>query len=548
MAYTALYREWRPRIFEDVVGQETITTTLKNQIKTNKIAHAYLLCGTRGTGKTSTAKILAKAVNCLNIQDGEPCNECEMCRKINSGIAIDVNELDAASNNKVEHIRQIIEEVKYPPQESRYKVYIIDEVHMLTISAVNAFLKTLEEPPKNVIFILATTDPQKLPITILSRCQRFEFKRIKSESIFLRLKRIVDEMGVEAEDKSLRLVSRISDGAMRDALSILDQAISMSVGKVEYSDLINMLGMVTNDNLVKLVDSILGSSIEKAIRAIDEVVIAGKDVYTLIKDLTIHMRNLIMVKISDRPEEVLDMSVENIDILRIQAGKIKTEEIMRFIRILQEAEEQSKWSKQGRIYLELAVIKMIKVELDTSQEVMLGRISRLENQIKNGEISISPENIKSKENGNKPGSLARKTEDLKSQINSNGKEPKNISEAFKINESSMLTIEKVKNAWSDILDLFKARRHMIIFASLTTGVPTKCSGGVLYISYEKNFSFNKNRLEKEENRKKVEEIFSEVLKEKVRITYIVDFVEEANKTPEELLTETFGSDVMEIIE
>lgn len=548
MAYTALYREWRPRIFEDVVGQETITTTLKNQIKTNKIAHAYLLCGTRGTGKTSTAKILAKAVNCLNIQDGEPCNECEMCRKINSGIAIDVNELDAASNNKVEHIRQIIEEVKYPPQESRYKVYIIDEVHMLTISAVNAFLKTLEEPPKNVIFILATTDPQKLPITILSRCQRFEFKRIKSESIFLRLKRIVDEMGVEAEDKSLRLVSRISDGAMRDALSILDQAISMSVGKVEYSDLINMLGMVTNDNLVKLVDSILGSSIEKAIRAIDEVVIAGKDVYTLIKDLTIHMRNLIMVKISDRPEEVLDMSVENIDILRIQAGKIKTEEIMRFIRILQEAEEQSKWSKQGRIYLELAVIKMIKVELDTSQEVMLGRISRLENQIKNGEISISPENIKSKENGNKPGSLARKTEDLKSQINSNGKEPKNISETFKINESSMLTIEKVKNAWSDILDLFKARRHMIIFASLTTGVPTKCSGGVLYISYEKNFSFNKNRLEKEENRKKVEEIFSEVLKEKVRITYIVDFVEEANKTPEELLTETFGSDVMEIIE
>ena len=262
MAYLALYREWRPKTFHDVVGQDHVTITLKNQINSDRIAHAYLLCGTRGTGKTSTAKILAKAVNCLNSDHGEPCNECEMCIKINAGTAIDVTELDAASHNGVDNIRDIIEDVAYPPQEARYKVYIIDEVHMLSIGAVNAFLKTLEEPPSNIIFILATTDPQKLPITILSRCQRFDFKRIKSADIFERLRKIVSKQGISIEDNSLKLISRISDGAMRDALSILDQAISMNEGKVEYDSVIDMLGLVTNESLTKLSDSIIDRKIK----------------------------------------------------------------------------------------------------------------------------------------------------------------------------------------------------------------------------------------------------------------------------------------------
>ncbi len=214
MGYKALYREWRPKLFSDVVGQQHITTTLKNAIKSDRIAHAYLLCGTRGTGKTSTAKILAKAINCLNPIEGEPCNECEMCKSINQGTAIDVTELDAASHNSVDNIRDIIDDVQYPPQEAKYKVFIIDEVHMLSIGAVNAFLKTLEEPPSRVIFILATTDPQKLPITILSRCHRFDFKRISSENIFLRLKQITDSLSVNIEEGSLRLLSRMCDGAM----------------------------------------------------------------------------------------------------------------------------------------------------------------------------------------------------------------------------------------------------------------------------------------------------------------------------------------------
>ena len=265
LTYTALYREWRPKTFNDVVGQEHITTTLKNQILNNRIAHAYLFCGTRGTGKTSTAKVFAKALNCLNLKEGEPCNKCEMCRKINEGLAIDVTELDAASNNGVDKIRDIIDDVKYPPQESKYKVYIMDEVHMLSAGAVNAFLKTLEEPPNNVIFILATTDPQKLPITILSRCQRFDFKRINNSEITARLKKIIDDQNMLADDKSLNLIARVSDGAMRDSLSILDQAISMGNGNVDYNTVVSMLGLVTNEHLFNLTNAVIQRNVEKSI-------------------------------------------------------------------------------------------------------------------------------------------------------------------------------------------------------------------------------------------------------------------------------------------
>ena len=360
MGYTALYREWRPKTFHEVVGQKHVTITLKNQVKNNRIAHAYLLCGTRGTGKTSTAKILAKAVNCLNPIDGEPCNECEMCKKINAGIAIDVTELDAASNNSVDDIRNIIDDVQYPPHEAKFKVYIIDEVHMLSIGAVNAFLKTLEEPPKNVIFILATTDPQKLPITILSRCQRFDFKRIKKDDMFERLRKIVTQQGVLADDKSLNLVARMSDGAMRDAVSILDQAISTGAGKVEYDNVINMLGLVTNEYIIKIIDALIDKSVEMAMKTVNEIVYSGKDINIFIKDLIIHMRNLMMVKVSKNPEEVLDMSSENIKLIKEQSEKIRIEEIMRAIRILQETEEQAKWCKQSRIYLGTCYYKNVQ--------------------------------------------------------------------------------------------------------------------------------------------------------------------------------------------
>ena len=537
MAYTALYREWRPTTFQDVVGQEHVTITLKNQINSERIAHAYLLCGTRGTGKTSTAKILAKAVNCLNSDHGEPCNECEMCKKINAGIAIDVTELDAASHNGVDNIRDIIEDVQYPPQEARYKVYIIDEVHMLSIGAVNAFLKTLEEPPSNIIFILATTDPQKLPITILSRCQRFDFKRIKSADIFERLRKIVTQQGVFVEDKSLKLISRVSDGAMRDALSILDQAISMNEDKVEYDSLIDMLGLVTNESLIVLSDSVIDRNIEGAIKAINEIVFSGKDIYVFIKDMTTHMRNLMMAKVSDNVEDILDMSSENIDILKEQAAKIRVEEIMRNIKILQDAEEQAKWSKQNRIYLELAVIKMCKIEYDTSKEVLLARINKLEEIIKQGKITVACESITPR--------VSEKNDQKKETVPNKKTE---IRPVQKHNANSKLTIDLVKKSFKDILDMFKARRHMVIYASLMTGEIVSCNDGVIELKYEKQFAFNKIRLEKEENRNLIEEIFSECLKEPVKIKYTVEADEKQGKSPEDMLRETFGEELVEILD
>lgn len=537
MAYTALYREWRPKTFEDVVGQEHVTITLKNQINSQRIAHAYLLCGTRGTGKTSTAKILAKAVNCLNSDHGEPCNECEMCKKINSGTAIDVTEIDAASHNGVDNIRDIIEDVQYPPQEARYKVYIIDEVHMLSIGAVNAFLKTLEEPPSNIIFILATTDPQKLPITILSRCQRFEFKRIKSADIFELLRKIVTQQGIYVEDNSLKLISRVSDGAMRDAQSILDQAIAMNEGTIEYDSVIDMLGLVTNESLIILSNSIIDRNIEGAIKAINEIVFSGKDIYVFIKDMTTHMRNLMMAKVSDSVEDILDMSSENIDILKQQAAKIRVEEIMRNIKILQDAEEQAKWSKQNRIYLELAVIKMCKIEYDTSKEVLLSRINKLEEIIKQGKITVACESItprvSEKNDQKKENTPSKKTE---------------IRPVQKHNANSNLTIDMVRKSFKDILDMFKARRHMVIYASLMTGEIVSCDGGVIELRYEKQFAFNKIRLEKEENRTLIEEIFSESLKEPVKIKYTVEADEKQAKSPEDMLRETFGEDLLEILD
>jgi DNA polymerase-3 subunit gamma/tau len=537
VAYTALYREWRPKTFNDVVGQEHITITLKNQILKERIAHAYLFCGTRGTGKTSTAKIFAKALNCKNPQQGEPCNECDMCKKINSGLAIDVTELDAASNNGVDNIRDIIDDVQYPPQEARFKIYIMDEVHMLSSGAVNAFLKTLEEPPKNVVFILATTDPQKLPITILSRCQRFDFKRIKNEEIYRRMRKIVEQQGVYADDNSLNLIARISDGAMRDALSILDQAISMGGGNVEYDRVLGMLGLVTNENLLNLTECIIDKNVEKSIRLIDEIILGGKDSYAFIKDLILHFRNLMIVRVSQSPEDILDMSQENIELIKVQAQKIRIEEIMRNIKVLQEAEEQGKWSKQSRIYLELAIIKMCRVEYDTSREVLLSRINKMEEIVKQGKIMVACETVTPAANATKENKIAaskpRETE---------------VRPIEEFNSDSELTFDMVKKKWKDILETFKARRHMVLYASLMTGRLSGCSKGIVEIFYEPQYSFNKQRMEKEDNRRVSEEIFSEVLNEKVKIKYVVEKKMQQDISPEERLIQTFGEDFVEIID
>lgn len=537
MGYTALYREWRPQNFYDIVGQEHITTTVKNQILNDRIAHAYLFCGTRGTGKTTTAKVFAKALNCLDLHDGEPCNKCEMCKKIDEGLAIDVTELDAASNNGIDKIRDIIDDVKYPPQEGRYKVYIMDEVHMLSTGAVNAFLKTLEEPPKNVIFILATTDPQKLPITILSRCQRFDFKRINNNEIIGRLRKIVDDQNAIADDKSLSLIARVSDGAMRDALSILDQAISMGNGAVEYDILINMLGLVTNDHLFALTNAVNQRNVEKSIGIIDEVVYAGKDIYLFIKDLISHYRNILMAKVTNNPEDVLDMSEENITLIKEQGSKLRAEEVMRYIRILQEAEGNAKISKQARLYLELAIIKMCKIEYDTSNEVILSRLNKLEASLKNGSIKIQTEAIA---DGKVKADAAVK--EIKKEVR------REVIHHTSGNDSSKVSLNDIQKSWKDILERIKARRAMIVYASLITGKPIDCSKGILTIEYEEQYKFNKDRLEKPEYRALLQEILAEIFREDIKIVFTVEEGSSEEKSTADMLLETLGSDMVDILD
>ena len=541
MAYTALYREWRPRTFYDVVGQEHITTTLKNQILNNRIAHAYLFCGTRGTGKTSTAKVFAKALNCLNLNDGEPCNECEMCRKINEGLAIDVTELDAASNNGVDKIRDIIDDVKYPPQEARYKVYIMDEVHMLSAGAVNAFLKTLEEPPNNVIFILATTDPQKLPITILSRCQRFDFKRINNSDITARLRKIVNDQNVLADERSLNLISRVSDGAMRDSLSILDQAISMGNGNVDYNTVVSMLGLVTNEHLFNLVNAVIQRSVEKSIEIIEDVIYSGKDIYLFIKDLIAHYRNLLMVKVTNNPEEVLDMSEENIALIKEQGARLRAEEIMRCIRILQEAENNAKLSKQARLYCELAIIKMCKIEYDTSNEVMLTRLNKLEESLRNGSIKVA---TAAKEvaqiSASKPVNTMTSNKVVKEQYSNGG----NVSE----NPDSKITINDVKKSWKDIIERFKARREMIISSLIMIGKPVDCSNGVITVEFDSQNEFAKNRLSEAKNRDIINDVFFEIFREKVKVNFVVQSDYNNGKSTEDILRATLGDHLIDFID
>lgn len=530
MSYTALYREWRPQNFNDVVSQKHITSTLKNEIKGNKIAHAYLFCGTRGTGKTSTAKIFSKAVNCLNPIDGEPCNKCENCIKINQGTFLDVTELDAASNNGVDKIRDIIDDVIYPPREGKYKVYIMDEVHMLSTGAVNAFLKTLEEPPSYVIFILATTDPQKLPVTILSRCQRFDFKRIKSSEIEGRLRRIVDEKGVEADDRSLMLISRMADGAMRDALSILDQAISMGNSKINYNDLLQILGLVTNENINNLMDFLIARDMEGALKEVDNIVFSGKDINVAIKDLITQFRNLLMTKITPKPEQVIDASLEDIAEMKKRGEKIRVEEIMRDIRILEDSLNQAKWSTQSRIYLELSIMKLCRIEYDTSKETILKRLNQLQEMIKSGAVKAAPAKIEEPvKEKREPVKILKKKEEPEI------KAPEN--------HDSKVTFQQAESSFPDILETIKNRKLMVIYASLVTGEVSGCKNGEITIKYPKEYSFNKERLEKEEYRTKIEEIFSEALKEKVRIKYTVE--EEMKESNEEKLKEYFG-DTLEV--
>lgn len=382
MSYTALYRKFRPDEFEDVKGQDAIVRTLKNQINADRIGHAYLFCGTRGTGKTTVAKIFAKAVNCEHPVDGSPCGECAMCKSIAAGTSMNVIEIDAASNNGVDNIREIREEVTYRPTEGKYKVYIIDEVHMLSIGAFNALLKTLEEPPEYVIFILATTEAHKIPITILSRCQRYDFKRISIETIAARLRELIDKEGWDVEDKAVRYIAKMADGSMRDSLSLLDQCAAFYMNEtLTYDHVLEVLGAVDTEVFSRLLRQLLAMDVHQVIETVDELVMQGRELSQLAADFTWYLRNLLLVKSSDNMEDVLDVSSENLALLKEEAQMIDSDTLIRYIRIFSDLTNQLKYATQKRVLLEVTLIKLCRPAMDQNKDALLDRIRAIEKQL-----------------------------------------------------------------------------------------------------------------------------------------------------------------------
>lgn len=382
MSYTALYRKFRPDNFADVKGQDHIVTTLTNQIKHNRIGHAYLFCGTRGTGKTTVAKILAKAVNCEHPVNGSPCNECAMCKAIQAGTAMNVIEIDAASNNGVDNIREIREEVSYRPTEGKYKVYIIDEVHMLSVGAFNALLKTLEEPPSYVMFILATTEAHKIPITILSRCQRYDFHRITIDTIAARLDELLKVEGIEAEEKAVRYVAKAGDGSMRDALSLLDQCIAFYLGQeLTYDKVLEVLGAVDTEVFSKLLRKVIQGDVTGSIHILEELIVGGRELSQFVGDFTWYMRNLLLVKTSEDPEEAIDVSSENMKLLKEESTMLDVETLMRYIRIFSDLSNQIRYATQKRVLVEIALIKLCRPAMETNLDSVLDRLRVLEQRM-----------------------------------------------------------------------------------------------------------------------------------------------------------------------
>ena len=401
MAYQALYRRWRPINFDDMIGQDHITKTLRNQIVTGRTSHAYIFTGIRGTGKTSTAKVFSRAINCENPQDGNPCNECPTCKGILDGSILDVSEIDAASNNGVDNIREIRDEVIYSATQAKYKVYIIDEVHMLSTGAFNALLKTLEEPPAHVMFILATTDIHKVPATILSRCQRFDFRRITADDVAEHLKKVTSADGVQIDDDGLRLVARLAEGSMRDGLSIMDRCLAYGEEKLTYDDIVNILGVAEDRQTVEILRSIAANDTPAVIAALDRMVTAGKSIDIIISGLINTARNIMMCRCLSDPSQVLDLGAEDLAELKAVAQEFTEEKCVFCIKTLSETAASVRFSPNPRVTLEICLIKLCNPSYMQTPEALLDRLSVVETKLENGNFTVSAPTPKAQDNPEK---------------------------------------------------------------------------------------------------------------------------------------------------
>ncbi|GAA0233712.1 DNA polymerase III subunit gamma/tau [Metaclostridioides mangenotii] len=492
--HKALYRAYRPQTFDDMVGQRHVIKTLKNQIKNDNIGHAYLFTGTRGTGKTSTAKIFARAVNCLNSVDQEPCNKCETCESILNDNTMDTIEIDAASNNSVDDIRELRESVKYSPTNCKYKVYIIDEVHMLSQGAFNALLKTLEEPPSYVIFILATTEPHKIPATILSRCQRFDFKRVTVDEMVKRMQDICAGENIEAEEKALNLIATNSQGALRDALSILDQCMSFGEDKITYDDVVELMGTVNIDQLFDLSQYIIDQDIKKSLQSLNEFISWGKDIRNLINDLISHFRNIMVCKVSKDMEDILSLPEDTIVKIFKQSEGVEINSLIRILNVLSETQDSIKSSSNPRVMVEVAVMKIAQPTFEDSKEALLDRIENLEKIIESGNIRIAPQSS---------GEEAYVNTKLPEEIHTETKHYEEVKSE---------DVELVESSWKEVLKQIKKDKKMPIYALLTEAKNFNVHNNELYIVFDDKFSFAKDRLSAKETHEYIEKVVRSVMK------------------------------------
>ncbi len=502
MAYTALYRKFRPTSFSEIVGQEHITRTLKNQIMAQRVGHAYLFNGGRGTGKTSAAKILARAINCLNPKDGEPCNECEICKAALDGSLTDIVELDAASNNSVEDIRAIREEVNFLPTLAKYRVYIIDEVHMLSTGAFNALLKTLEEPPAHVKFILATTEPQKLPMTILSRCQRFDFKKIAPKDIIKRLKIVAKESNLKITDEALNTISILAEGAMRDALSILERCVQDGMNEIDENNIKELVGIPKLTYINKIVTSILEYNVEDVLKTAEEILNEGKDINNIIWEMIKYTKDILIYKTTGK----LDIySKDEIEQIKEISQKVSKEKLLDVICKLSELENDIKWSSQRTILFETGLIKLSSGTSGNSTDELENRIKKIEDIISKVDFNkqINQTNNAAKFVSNEP------------MQNLNKPAEKNIKKITQTIDA------KNEDYWKDVVGNLKQSGKMMLYTNLMNSVAKKVSDVTIEVEFPNGLTqFGKTVLEKPENINEVTKLVSIACGKEMNVRYV----------------------------
>ena len=526
MSYTALYRKFRPLKFEDMVGQEHITRTLRNQIVAGRVGHAYLFNGGRGTGKTTSAKILARAVNCLNPNDGEPCNECEICKEMLEGSLTDVVEMDAASNNGVDDIRSIREEVNFLPTKAKYRVYIIDEVHMLSIGAFNALLKTLEEPPEHVKFILATTEPQKLPTTILSRCQRFDFKKIGDNDVIKRLKIICAESNINITEEALKIIAVLSEGAMRDAISILERCAQENIEEINVADIKELVGLPSLEYINKVADAICEYDEVRALEGVNDVIDNGKDIYNFLWEVIKYFKDILVMKATNK----LDLySEEELVQIKKLADITDKDRLVDIIYDLSETANELKWSQEKNIMMQVAVIKLCRKKTlsGASGENLERRFQALEEEIK----KLQEMRLVGVEVGEAVGATMKRRAEGKAE------EEKPVKRATPIPEG------KANEAWKKILDNLKKSGKIRLFTCLINTYINEISSDVWEIEFPNGLTaFNEKILQDSSTKN---DLMKELLKEtgkEIMIKY-KDGKEKVNKEPDKSELNSLDIDV-----